>query len=39
MQQLKSSKKTENYFVVEKTRLNLQHPELESESRDFLFHS
>jgi hypothetical protein len=37
MQQLKKSKKTENYFVVEKKRFNLQHAELESESRDFLF--
>jgi hypothetical protein len=39
IQQLKRSKKTECYSVVEKTRFNLQHAHLESESRDFLFRS
>jgi hypothetical protein len=37
MEQLKRSKKAEYYFVVERTRFNLQHAHVESESKDFLF--
>jgi hypothetical protein len=39
MQELKRSKKTEYYFVVEKTRFNLQRTQLASEGGNFLFRS